>query len=268
MFVAIGERGDAVATWSSTARPAVWAALRSPGHGFRRPQRLAADASDAPSAALGANGAAALIYSTQHVPLRPGDGLQLHRALRGGAFGPAEHVNGGGGVTVAEAAVTPAGRVLVAWCDRCTARGCMSPRPRRARRWPPPPSWAPTCAAKRIAVAADDAGRAVVAWSQRASTAPAYRERAVAALRAAAARPSVRPSPWAGRGERPSPPWRGWSGAGRSCVDGARYGGRRGRRSALRTRCAGRRLGAFKYATPRYCAAAFLRCWSRRRTWR
>ena len=29
--VAIGERGDAVVTWSSTSRPAVWAALRRPG---------------------------------------------------------------------------------------------------------------------------------------------------------------------------------------------------------------------------------------------
>ena len=36
-----------------------------------------------------------------------------------------------------------------------------------ARRWPPPPSWAPTCARSASRVAADDAGRAVVAWSQR-----------------------------------------------------------------------------------------------------
>ena len=41
--VAIGERGDAVATWTSTARPAVWAALRPAGRAFRAPQRLAAD---------------------------------------------------------------------------------------------------------------------------------------------------------------------------------------------------------------------------------
>ena len=93
--MAIGERGDAVATWTSTSRPAVSAALRSPGGAFRRPQRLARDPADAPQAVVGAGGAAALLYSVQHVPLPPDDGLQLHRALSGGAFGAAEHVNPG-----------------------------------------------------------------------------------------------------------------------------------------------------------------------------
>jgi hypothetical protein len=182
--VAIGERGDAVATWSSTARPAVWAALRSPGHGFRRPQRLATDASDVPRAVVGAGGAAALIYSTQHVPLRASDGLQLHRAPPGAAFGTAEQVNPAGGVTIADAAVTAAGRVLVAWHDQVhDARVHLSEAG-------PGESLSATAelgadvGAKRIALAADDAGRAVVAWSQRAATAPAYRERAVAAMRA------------------------------------------------------------------------------------
>ena len=143
--VAIGERGDAVATWSSTARPAVWAALRRPGQRFGRPQRLAADASDAPRAVVGADGAAAVIYSTQHVPLRASDGLQLHRASPRGAFGAAEHVNGGGGVTVGDGGGDARG---------ARARGLVRPGPWRARarlrgragasRWPPPPSSATT----------------------------------------------------------------------------------------------------------------------------
>ena len=182
--VAIAERGDAVATWSSTARPAVWAALRSGGHAFRRAQLLAPDASDVPRAVIGACGAAAVIYSTQHVPLRAGDGLQLHRAAPGAAFGAAEQVNPGGGVTVGDVAVTPAGHVLVAWHDQVHgARVGLS----EAGPGEPLVATAELGAdvgAKRIALAADDAGRAVVAWSQRVPTAPAYRERAVAAIRA------------------------------------------------------------------------------------
>ena len=52
------------------------------------------------------------------MPLRAGDGLQLHRRRAAGAFGPAEHVNPGGGVTIADAAVTPAGACCVAWRDQ------------------------------------------------------------------------------------------------------------------------------------------------------
>jgi hypothetical protein len=182
--VAIGERGDAVATWSSTARPAVWAALRSAGHAFRRAQLLAPDASDVPRAVVGAGGAAAVIYSTQHVPLRAGDGLQLHRAAPGAVFGAAEQVNPGGGVTVGDVAVTPAGHVLVAWHDQVHgARVGLS----EAGPGEPLVATAELGAdvgAKRIALAADDTGRAVVAWSQRMPAVPAYRERAVAAIRA------------------------------------------------------------------------------------
>jgi hypothetical protein len=173
--VAIGERGDAAATWTSTMRPAVWAALRSPGHAFRRPQRLATDAADTPRAIVGAGGTAALIYSVQHVPLRPDDGLQLHRARPGGAFGPAEHVNPGGGVTPGAAAVTPDGRVVIAWVGGDRVRvaegepladiGELGAR----------------VAPRTPAVAAGDDGRAVVAWSQRVPTDRAYREQAFAA---------------------------------------------------------------------------------------
>jgi hypothetical protein len=189
VFVSIGERGDAVATWSSTARPAVWAALRSPGQRFRRPQQLAADASDAPRAVVGPNGAAAVIYSAQHVPLRPGDGLQLHRALRGGTFGPAEHVNPGGGVTVADAAVNAAGRVLVAWCDRVHSARVRVSEAAQGEPLAATAELGADVSAKRIALAADDDGRAVVAWSQRASSAAGYRERAFAALRPAPGTP-------------------------------------------------------------------------------
>jgi hypothetical protein len=183
--VAIGERGDAVATWSSTARPAVWAALRSPGQDFRRPRRLARDASDAPRAVVGADGTAALIYSTQHVPLRAGDGLQLHRAVSAGAFGAAEHVNPGGGVTIGEAVVTAAGHVLVAWCDQVHGDRVHLSEARPGEPLVATAELGTDVSTKRLALAADDDGRAVVAWSQPVSTEPAYREHAVAALRPA-----------------------------------------------------------------------------------
>jgi hypothetical protein len=186
--VAIGERGDAVVTWSSTSRPSVWAALRSPGRAFRRPQRLAGDASDVPRAVVGAGGTVALIYSTQHVPLRADDGLALHRTVRGGAFGAAEHVNPGGGVTIGEAAVTPAGQVMVAWVDHAT--GAAGARVRVSEARPGGPlvdagELGTNVTPQGIAVAADDDGRAVVAWSQLVSTKPAYVEQAVAAMRPA-----------------------------------------------------------------------------------
>jgi hypothetical protein len=234
VFVAIGDRGDAVATWSSTARPSVWAALRSPGHGFRRPQRLAAVASDTPRAVVGAGGAAGLIYSTQHVPLRTGDGLQLHRAVRGGAFGSAEHVNPGGGVTVAEVAATAEGRVLVAWCDRVHGARVHVSEAAAGEPLAATAELGADVSAKRIALAADDAGRAVVAWSQRAS-APGYREQVVAALRAAPGAPFGQPvalgAPW--RAAEPGLA-RLVPGAGALVAwNGARYGGPTRRRSAL-----------------------------------
>ena len=233
--VAIAERGDAVATWSSTARPAVWAALRGPGHEFRRPQRLAADASDVPRAVVGPGGAAALLYSTQHVPLRAGDGLQLHRAPPGGAFGAAEHVNPGGGVTIGDAAVTAAGHVLVAWRDQVHGA-----RVHLSEAGPGEPLAATAelganVSAKRIALAADEAGRAVVAWSQRASTAPVYSERAIAAIRPAPGAPF-------GAAVALGRPWRAAEpglarlvpgGGALVAWNGARYGGPARHRSAL-----------------------------------
>jgi hypothetical protein len=182
--VSIGARGDAAATWTSTARPAVWAALRGATRRFGTPRLLARDASDAPRAVVGDGGAVAVIYSTQHVPLRATDGLQLRRASAAGAFGPAEHVNPGGGVTIAGAAVTPAGRVLLAWRDQVHGA-----RVHLSEAAPGQPLAAigelgADVGAKPIAVAAADDGRAIVAWSQRVS---ARREQAFAALRPAPA---------------------------------------------------------------------------------
>jgi hypothetical protein len=179
---AVGEGGDAVVTWTSTSRPAVWAVVLGPGQGFRRPQMLTSNASDAPRAAVGAGGSAAVLYSVQRVPPRPRDGLQLHRAVRSGAFGPPEHVNPGGGVTIGEATVTPGGRVLVGWIDGARASVHVSEAT-------PGGTLVDAGAVDtkvgpgRIAVAADDDGRAAVAWTQLVSTEPAPRARAVAAVR-------------------------------------------------------------------------------------
>jgi hypothetical protein len=178
---AIGDRGDAVVTWSSTARPSVWAALRRPGGGFRRPQRLAAVAADAPKAVVGAGGTAAVIYSTQHVPLRTEDGLQLHRAPNGGRFAGAEHVNPGGGVTISGVAIAPRGDVTVAWLDRVSGAhvhvstaGANGPLSLAAE-------LGTNVSARGLAVDTDAAGRTVVAWSERAGRS----ERATASIRPA-----------------------------------------------------------------------------------
>ena len=184
--VAIGERGDAVATWSSTSRPAVWAAERRAGQEFGRQQRLANESSDAPRAVVGAGGTATVIYSLQRVPRRADDGLQLHRALSTGAFGAAEHVNPGGGVTIGEAAVTAGGRVLVAWADLTSQE--QGARVHVSEAEPAAPlvntgELGVRVAPERLAVAADDDGRAVVAWSGLVSTEPAYLEQANAAMR-------------------------------------------------------------------------------------
>lgn len=187
--VAIGERGDAVATWTSTARPGVWAVLRTPGRRFRPPQRLAEDSSGVPSAVVGARGTAALTYGIEHVPRRASDGLQLRRAVRGGPFAAAEQVDPGCAASLGEAAVTSAGRVLVACVDK--GDGQESGRVRVSEAGPGEPL-APTgelgtdVVPERLAVAVDDDGRAVVAWPQLASRAgPRYRERAFAAVRQA-----------------------------------------------------------------------------------
>jgi uncharacterized protein (DUF2237 family) len=162
---AIGAHGDAVVTWSSTARPSVWAAARGRGGRFGRAQRLAASAADAPRAFVGAGGAAAVTYSTQHVPLRRSDGLQLHRAMSGSRFGPAEHVNPGGGVTAGDVAVTPSGALTVVWIgearvhvSRAAANGPLALTAEVGS----------NVSARGLAVDSDDAGRTVVAWSERA----------------------------------------------------------------------------------------------------
>jgi hypothetical protein len=233
--VAIGERGDAVATWSATSRGSVWAALRSPGRAFRRPQRLAGTASDVPKAVVGAGGTAALIYSVQHVPLRSDDGLALRLSARGHAFGAATHVNPGGGVTIGDAAVTPGGKVLVAWTDRFHGARIHVSEAGPGEALAAVADLGARVAAERVAVAADDDGRAVVAWSQMVATAPAYREQAVAATRRAG-EAAFGAAVALGR------PWRAAAPAstrlvpgGRALVvwRGSRFGGRANRRAAL-----------------------------------
>jgi hypothetical protein len=232
--VAIGDRGDAVAAWTSTARPAVWAAVRPAGRGFRPPQRLAPDGAGALTAVVGAGGAAALTYSTQHVPLRATDGLQLHRAPPGGPFGAAEHVNPGSGVTDAAAAVTDAGRVLIAWRDRL-----RDTRVHLSEAGPTQPLGATAelggdVTAEQLALAADDTGRAVVAWSQRAPTS-ALREQAFAASRAAQGAPFAAPvalgRPW--RTAEPGLARLVPGGGALVTWNAARYGAPAQRRSAL-----------------------------------
>ena len=186
--VGIGDRGDAVAAWTSTSRPGVWAAIRSPGRRFGRSQRVAESSSDVPSVIVGAGGAAVLIHAIQHVPRRAGDGLQLYRAAGGGVFGAAEQVDPGCGASSRDAVVTAAGRVLVACVDRGDEpRGA---RVRIAEAGPGEPLVATgelgtNVTPERLAVAADDDGRAVVAWPQRVAAGPPYREQGVAAMRRA-----------------------------------------------------------------------------------
>lgn len=181
--VAIGERGDAAVTWASTSRPGVWATLRRPGGGFRAPQRLAKDASDVPKAVVGPDGTAVVIYSRQHVPRRADDGLALHRAASSGAFGAPAQVNPGGGVTLADAAVTPGGRVIVAWVDQVHGAHVHLWEAGGGEPLVATGELGRNVTPHGVAVAADDDGRAVLAWSEVTSTASLYREQAVAATR-------------------------------------------------------------------------------------
>jgi hypothetical protein len=234
----IGDRGDAVAAWTSTSRPGVWAALRSPGRRFGRPQRVALRSSDVPRVVVGAGGTAALVHAIQHVPRRASDGLQLYRAASGGAFGAAEQVHPGCRAASGEVAVTPAGRVLTACVDPGDEpRGA---RVRIAEAGPGQPLVATgelgtSVIPERLAVAADDAGRAVVAWPQRAAAGSPHREQAVAATRQAHGAPFgaavALGQPWSA-----AEPWaaRLTPGGGALVVwRAARFGTRAERRTAL-----------------------------------
>ena len=180
--VAISDRGDAVAAWRSTSDPALWTSLRRPGESFRPARRLAEDSSDDPKVALGGDGTAAVLYSLQRVPVRAGDGLRLQRAAPGGAFGAPEVVNPGRGVTIGEAAITPAGRVLVAWVDHAEALVRVSESEPGAPLVEAGAIGA-AVAPRAVAVAAADDGRAVVAWSQQVGNERSYSEQPVAATR-------------------------------------------------------------------------------------
>jgi hypothetical protein len=233
--VAIGERGDAVATWSSTSRPGVWATLRRPGRGFRRSQLLAKDASDLPHAIVGAGGTAAVIYSRQHVPLRADDGLAVHRAASTGAFGAAAHVNSGGGATIADAAITPAGSMIVAWTDQVHGGRVHLSEAGSGEALVATGELGTSVIANRVSVAADGDGRVAVAWSELVSTAPAYREQVVAATRDGRAAPFGPPialgRPW--RAAAPAVARLVPGGGALVVWRGAHFGGRAKRRAAL-----------------------------------
>jgi hypothetical protein len=232
--VAIGERGDVAAVWSSTSRSRAWAALRAPGHGFRRPQRVAEDPSAAPRVVVGAGGTAALLYGVQHVPRRPGDGLQLRRAASGGPFGAAAPVDPSCRASKADAAVTPGGRVLVA----CVAGPGAGVRVFEAASGEPPAETGALradVASESLAVAADDRGRAVVAWAQRVSTGRGRLERAVAATRRARGSPFGAAVALGSAWTAAEPLLARLVPAGGALVAwrGSRFGGAHGRRAAL-----------------------------------
>ena len=133
--VSIGARGDAAATWTSTARPAVWAALRGAGPALRRAR------GSSPATRATHPGSSSATAAPSRSPTAPSTcrcarptGCSCAGRRAAGAFGPAEHVNPGGGVTIAGAAVTPAGACCSPGATRSTARACTSPRPRRASR--------------------------------------------------------------------------------------------------------------------------------------
>jgi hypothetical protein len=203
---------------------------------LRRPRRLARESSDRPRAVVGAGGTAAVIYSVQHVPPRVNDGLQLHRAVSGGRFGAAEHVNPGGGVTIGTAAVSPDGHVIVAWVNRT---GAETARVRVSEAGPAEPlvdtgELGTKVAPEALAVAAGDDGSAVVAWSEDASTVPAYLERAVAATRQGRGAPFGSPialgRPWRAAAPRLA---RLVPGGALVVWSGSRFGDRDERRAAL-----------------------------------
>jgi hypothetical protein len=229
---AIGSRGDAIVTWSSTARASVWAALRRPGQSFHRARRLVAVAADAPRAFVGAGGAAAVIYSTQHVPRAAADGLQLRRSTSGGRFGPAEHVNPGGGLTIADVAITPSGDVSVAWADQVHGANVHLSEAAAGGPLCPTAELGTNAAPRRLALAVDD-GRAAVAWSERGAS--GRRERVVGATRPARAAPFGPPAALGRRWRAAEPELVRLVPGGGALVlwTGSRYGPPAARRTAL-----------------------------------
>ena len=208
--VAIGDRGDAVAAWRSTSDPALWTSLHPAGESFRPAERLAEDSSDVPKVAVGGDGTAAVLYSLQRVPVRAGDGLQLQRAEAGGVFGAPEVVNPGRGVTIGEVAITPFGRVFVAWVDPAGARIRVSESEPGAPLIETGAIGAGVVP-RALAVAAADDGRAVVGWSQQVRNERSYSEQAVAATRLTHAAGFAPRWPWDRRGGSPSRVWYGSS---------------------------------------------------------
>ena len=201
--VAAGERGDAVATWRSTSRSGAWATLRRPGGHFVRAQRIAEDPVGRPARRRRCRRRRARV-GIQRVPARPSDGPQLRRAQRDGTFGAAEPVDAGCEASGAEAAVGPAGSVLVACVSRQDARVHLFEAPPGGPLRPAGALGAGVAPQIRPALAAGDAGGAVVAWSQPAPGG-ARRELALAAVRPARGAP-LGPAVALGRPRRTAAP--------------------------------------------------------------
>jgi hypothetical protein len=99
-------------------------------------------------------------------------------------------VNPGGGTTIAGAAVTTAGRVLLAWRDQVHGARVHLSEAAPGQPLAAIAELGGDVSAKHLSVAADDEGRALVAWSQRVS---ARREQALAALRSTTGAPFAAP---------------------------------------------------------------------------
>ena len=128
----------------------------------------------------GWNGGGALQPATRAGARRRRAATAASRA--GGAFGAPEVVNPGRGVTIGETAITPSGRVFVAWVDHAGARVRVSESEPGAPLVETGAIGAGV-APRAVAVAAADDGRAVVAWSQQVRNGRSYSEQAVAATR-------------------------------------------------------------------------------------
>ena len=167
--VAIGDRGDAVAAWRSTSDPALWTALRRPGESFRPAQRLAEDSSDDPKVAVGGgwNGGGALQPATRAAARRRRAATAASRArrrVRRRRTGPQPRRRGDdrrdGGHRIrprasSRGSIPPGARVRTRVGGR-TGSAADRHRANSALRW----------LRSDLAVAADDGGRAIVAWSE------------------------------------------------------------------------------------------------------
>ena len=171
-------------TWTSTSRAAVWAAMRDPGLGFRGPQMLTVNAGSMRPVRRWAPGGPRR-SSTASSTCRPARATASSCIEPSGAVHSVrpEEVDPGNGVTIGEATGTPGGRVLVGLDRPSASEPCTCSEAAPGGPLVDAGELGANVASARVAVAADDDGRAAVAWSELVSTEPMPRERTVAALR-------------------------------------------------------------------------------------